>query len=124
MSVGNVPYESMKVRIVEQEKRIKNSVRYKRKQDFEEATMNVGYLVSECKKDRDIKCYRCGQVGHIASGCRGTSMNVVCGNCRKNRHYARKCKEPRAKCVECGMEGHLESLCRRKRMSQAGNSGN
>ncbi|XP_064077860.1 uncharacterized protein LOC135195536 [Macrobrachium nipponense] len=55
----------------------------------------------------DNKRVRCGQVGHIASGCQGTRVNVVCGNCGKNGHYARMCKELHAKCVECGMEGHV-----------------
>ncbi|XP_064099424.1 uncharacterized protein LOC135210460 [Macrobrachium nipponense] len=53
----------------------------------------------------------CGQVRHIASRCRGTRVNVICGNCGKNGHYARMCKEPYAKCAECGLEGHVCLMC-------------
>ncbi|XP_068242291.1 uncharacterized protein [Palaemon carinicauda] len=46
MSVGDVDYESVKKRIIEQVKRMKGSVRYKRKNDFDEARMNVGEAIS------------------------------------------------------------------------------
>ncbi|XP_068221841.1 uncharacterized protein [Palaemon carinicauda] len=46
MSVGDVDYESVKKRIIEQVKRMKGSVRYKRKNDFDEARMNAGEAIS------------------------------------------------------------------------------
>ncbi|XP_068226751.1 uncharacterized protein [Palaemon carinicauda] len=46
MSVGEVEYESVKKRIIEQVKRMKGSVRYKRKNDFDEARMKVGEAIS------------------------------------------------------------------------------
>ncbi|XP_068243830.1 uncharacterized protein [Palaemon carinicauda] len=46
MSVGDVDYESVKKRIIEQVKCIKGSVRYKRKNDFDEARMSAGEATS------------------------------------------------------------------------------
>ncbi|XP_068220171.1 uncharacterized protein [Palaemon carinicauda] len=46
MSVGDVDYESVKTRIIEQVKRMKGSVKYKRKNDFDEARMNAGEAIS------------------------------------------------------------------------------
>ncbi|XP_064089901.1 CCHC-type zinc finger nucleic acid binding protein-like [Macrobrachium nipponense] len=78
-------------------------------------SMEVDLLYSEerkkgqngSSKSKSESEQKCGQVGHIASECQGTRMNVVCGNCGRNGHYARMCKEQHAKCVECGLEGHL-----------------
>ncbi|XP_068229112.1 uncharacterized protein, partial [Palaemon carinicauda] len=46
MSVGDVDYKSVKKRIIEQVKHMKGSVRYKRKNDFDEARMNAGEAIS------------------------------------------------------------------------------
>ncbi|XP_068221724.1 uncharacterized protein [Palaemon carinicauda] len=46
MSVGDVDYESVKKRIIEQVRRMKGSVKYKRKNDFDEARMNAGEAIS------------------------------------------------------------------------------
>ncbi|XP_068238631.1 uncharacterized protein, partial [Palaemon carinicauda] len=46
MSVGDVDYERVKKRIIEQVKRIKGSVRYKHKNDFDEVRMDAGEAIS------------------------------------------------------------------------------
>ncbi|XP_068209447.1 uncharacterized protein, partial [Palaemon carinicauda] len=45
MSVGDVDYESVKTRLIEQVKRMKGSVRYKRRNNFDEARMNAGEAI-------------------------------------------------------------------------------
>ena len=51
---------------------------------------------------------------------RSNCTNVICGNCGKDGHYARMCKEQRAECTECGVEGHVARVCRKKGLSQPG----
>ncbi|XP_068227433.1 uncharacterized protein [Palaemon carinicauda] len=46
MSLGDVNYESVKKRIIEQVKRMKGNVRYNRKNGFDEAHMNAGEAIS------------------------------------------------------------------------------
>ncbi|XP_068240909.1 uncharacterized protein [Palaemon carinicauda] len=67
----------------------------------------TGYHISERKKEKGVKCSRCGMTGHTASGCRSNSTNVICGNCGKYGPYARMCWEKHAKCSECGVDGHI-----------------
>ncbi|XP_068215710.1 uncharacterized protein [Palaemon carinicauda] len=74
----------------------------------------IGHHVSECKKEKVVKCYRCGMTGHIASGCRSNHTNVICGNCGRAAHYARMSEEQHAKCTECGVDGHTARVCRKK----------
>ncbi|XP_068236964.1 zinc finger CCHC domain-containing protein 7-like [Palaemon carinicauda] len=74
----------------------------------------TGHRISEGKKEKMVKCYRCSMTGHIARGCRSNRTNVICGNCGQNGHYARMCREQRAKCTECGVDSHIAVVCRKR----------
>jgi len=64
---------------------------------------NLQSQVEELQKDkREVKCFNCGKMGHIARNCRAPSRNkdnnrreVTCYNCGKEGHYASKCRLPR-----------------------------
>jgi len=64
---------------------------------------NLQSQVEELQKDkREVKCFNCGKMGHIARNCRAPSRNkdnnrreVTCYNCGKEGHYTSKCRLPR-----------------------------
>ncbi|KAJ1184702.1 hypothetical protein NDU88_001505 [Pleurodeles waltl] len=41
---------------------------------------------------REVKCYRCGAPGHIASSKMCAARNAICRNCGKRGHFAKVCK--------------------------------
>ncbi|XP_064103420.1 golgin subfamily A member 6-like protein 7 [Macrobrachium nipponense] len=66
-----VPHESVKARIVEQAKRIKSSIRYRKKQDYEEARMNVGESLS-------MYVYRLEKLARKKFGDEGINESYYC----------------------------------------------
>ncbi|XP_030757765.1 uncharacterized protein LOC115883538 [Sitophilus oryzae] len=66
----------------------------------------IGWM--NCKmaeRQREIKCYRCWQYGHIKSQCEGPDRSSQCVKCSETAHKAVDCKnEPH--CISCNQGGH------------------
>lgn len=71
----------------------------------EKETEPVAFKAShEKNKLKNIKCFRCGKVGHIKSQCK------ACGIC-KNMHPGKECKEKEKQCKICKKTNHKEDTC-------------
>lgn len=44
-------------------------------------------------REREAKCYICGQTGHLCRLCPRKLSSVICFRCSKSGHYARECPE-------------------------------
>lgn len=70
------------------------------------------------QKDVSTKCFRCGQVGHMAAECPNPAKANVCPLCaRANEHDMRACPLNRI-CFNCGIPGHINRECPVPRGSQ------
>lgn len=71
-------------------------------------------------------CYRCGESGHFAKGCKNRNCKVVlersvitCYKCGKVGHISRKCRSKSQReivketvtCEKCGKSGHISRYC-------------
>ena len=55
------------------------------------------------------RCYKCGEVGHMANSCPYADSTLKCFVCKKTGHLAKNC--PETKCYACGKRGHMATQC-------------
>ncbi|XP_065315528.1 DNA-binding protein HEXBP-like [Gordionus sp. m RMFG-2023] len=62
------------------------------------------------QRGRNGRCYKCGEMGHIAVNCRG----VKCFACGEMGHISTYCpgRAERIRCTGCGRFGHVLKDCR------------
>lgn len=68
--------------------------------------IKIGWM--NCKiveREREVKCYRCWQYGHVKSNCNGPDREKLCVKCSQEGHKAAECKNNMF-CVNCDQEGH------------------
>ena len=53
----------------------------------------MGHYASDCKND--FTCHKCGKAGHKAADCRGVAREVTCYNCGEKGHISTKCTKPK-----------------------------
>jgi len=70
------------------------------------------------QKDVSTKCFRCGQVGHMAADCTNDAKATICPLCAlPDQHDMRSCPLNRI-CFNCGIPGHINRECPIPRGSQ------
>ena len=70
----------------------------------------TGHFMSSCnKKNIDIKCHRCQQMGHLKNQCLN---KVQCFQCKQPGHMSDMCPNlDKATCFLCGESGHFKNDC-------------
>lgn len=66
-----------------------------------------GLIKDQSKPKKELVCFRCQKVGHLAKAC---TNEAVCKHCKQN-HLTRFC--PKSLCKECGKK-HPKGHCRKK----------
>jgi cellular nucleic acid-binding protein len=63
--------------------------------------------------DISTKCFRCGQVGHLAMKCPNEAKPTPCALCGDTGHDIRDCRLGRT-CFKCGTPGHINRDCKER----------
>ena len=60
-----------------------------------------------------IRCYNCGQMGHISYDCQSPQVRKTCFSCGNAGHLSRDCPErlSKAQCNHCQQVGHFAKQC-------------
>ncbi|KAK9719951.1 hypothetical protein QE152_g22363 [Popillia japonica] len=70
------------------------------------AKIKIGWM--KCRVEervRDVKCFKCWELGHIKANCKGPDRRNLCLRCAKEGHIVSTCpNEPF--CIHCQQEGH------------------
>lgn len=58
-----------------------------------------------------LKCFKCGEISHHASECKGEY--IICFKCNKPEHCAAECKIGVVTCFNYGELGHISTQCQK-----------
>ena len=61
-----------------------------------------------------VRCYHCGQEGHMSRACPEAKSPTACFHCGQEGHLSRACPSARGgglQCFNCGKPGHLSRDC-------------
>lgn len=68
--------------------------------------LKIGWVMCKLyERKKEEKCYRCWEIGHIKSQCKGPDRGGLCLRCGKDNHKAKECKN-NPYCIHCKKEGH------------------
>jgi len=72
----------------------------------------MGHISKECSKEaRPDKCFNCGEKGHHGKDCPKGDV-PVCYTCGKSDHLSNACPQrPAGVCFNCNKEGHISKDC-------------
>ena len=72
-----------------------------------------GHLSRDCTSERKVQsCYFCGLTGHISRMCPTAPAPNACFHCGQTGHISRNCPSGSAgQCFKCGGQGHLAKDC-------------
>jgi len=90
---------------------------------LQRSRMKIGW--TDCRiaeRERETRCFRCWEVGHIKAQCRGPSREGLCLKCGQEGHKVRDCVNE-AFCVLCKEAGHRTGTLRCPRGRGRGSTG-
>ncbi|XP_039686939.1 cellular nucleic acid-binding protein-like [Medicago truncatula] len=53
----------------------------------------LGHYANDCKND--LSCHKCGKAGHKAADCKSVAREITCYNCGEKCHISTKCTKPK-----------------------------